>query len=215
MIQFLLRPGILFSVQFRNTMRYTVSAVLFSVPALLALWAHPELLGSPFAIAMGGAFLLALYYHVCFYAGAQLSWAEINKVTQRINDKDLTPLPPAGIDAGMLAQVSKGQFGTMLKTLRSVHEGWRDVVGAARASVAGGAQSPPTSSRRATSTSRSAPSSRPPRSRKPPRAWRSSPRRSRQNAENCKLASELSRSAAGVGATRARRWCTAWSRRWS
>jgi methyl-accepting chemotaxis protein len=141
MIQLLLRPGILFSVQFRNTMRYTISAILFTVPALLALWAHPELMESTFAIAMGGAFLLALYYHVCFYAGAQLSWGEINRVTARINDKDLTPLPPTQIDAGMLAQVSKGQFGTMLKTLRSVHEGWRDVVGSVRASSQAVAQS--------------------------------------------------------------------------
>ena len=31
MIRLLLRPGILFSVQFRNTMRYAISAMLFTV----------------------------------------------------------------------------------------------------------------------------------------------------------------------------------------
>ncbi|HWA38249.1 MAG TPA: methyl-accepting chemotaxis protein, partial [Burkholderiales bacterium] len=134
MIRLLLRPGILFSVQFRNTMRYAISAVLFSVPAGLALWAHPELLRSPFAVAMGVAFLVALYYHVCFYAGAQLSWAEINRLTARIDEKDLTPLPPSSIDAAMLGQVSKGQFGKMIATLQRVHEGWREVVTAVRAS---------------------------------------------------------------------------------
>ena len=134
MIQLLLRPGILFSVQFRNTMRYTISAILFSVPPGLALYAAPGLAASPFGIAMGVAYLVALYYHVCFYAGAQLSWAAINKVTRRINEKDLTPLPPSELDARLAAQVSKGQFGTMLNTLRSVHEGWRDIVGAVRTS---------------------------------------------------------------------------------
>jgi methyl-accepting chemotaxis protein len=134
MIRLFLRPGILFSVQFRNTMRYAISALLFSIPAGLALWAHPELLRSPFALWMGVAFLVALYYHVCFYAGAQLSWAEINRLTARINEKDLTPLPASSIDAAMLGQVSKGQFGQMIATLKRVHEGWRDVVTAVRTS---------------------------------------------------------------------------------
>jgi methyl-accepting chemotaxis protein len=134
MMQLLSRPGILFSVQFRNTWRYAISAILFTIPAALALWAHPELLKSPYAVAMGVVFLVALYYHYCFYAGAQLSWAEINRLTRHINEKDLTPLPPPQIDAAMLRQVSKGQFGAMIATLNKVHEGWRDVVTSVRSS---------------------------------------------------------------------------------
>jgi methyl-accepting chemotaxis protein len=194
MIRLLLRPGILFSVQFRNTMRYAISAILFSVPAGLALWAHPELFSSPFAIAMGVAFLVALYYHVCFYAGAQLSWAEINRLTARINERDLTPLPPSALDARMLAQVSKGQFGTMLLTLRRVHEGWRDIVGSVRASshavalsakeiAAGNANLSQRTEQQASTLEETA------------SGMEQLAGTVTQNADNCKLASELSQNA--------------------
>ncbi|HYD57855.1 MAG TPA: hypothetical protein VEB41_13185, partial [Burkholderiales bacterium] len=134
MIDFLLRPGILFSVQFRNAARYAISAALFSAPAGIALWKFPELALSSAGLAMGVIYLAAIYYHLCFYAGAQLSWSEINRITKRIDAQDLTPLPPSPLDARMLAQVSKGQFGMMIKTLQRVHENWREVVGAVRAS---------------------------------------------------------------------------------
>ena len=47
MINLILRPGILFSVQFRNTARYTISAILFTAPLAIALAVQPELLKGP------------------------------------------------------------------------------------------------------------------------------------------------------------------------
>ena len=194
MIQFLLRPGILFSVQFRNTARYTLSAMFFSIPPGLALYAAPELAASPYGIAMGVAYLVALYYHVCFYAGAQLSWAAINKVTRRIDEKDLTPLPPSELDARLAARVSKGQFGTMLNTLHRVHEGWRDIVGAVRTSsqavtlsateiAAGNANLSQRTEQQASTLEETA------------SGMEELAGTVTQNAENCKLASDLAQSA--------------------
>jgi methyl-accepting chemotaxis protein len=128
MIDLVLRPGILFSVQFRNTARYTMSALLFMAPALVALYTHPELATSAAGAAMAALYVLAVYYHVCFYAGAQMSWRMLNAIAKRIDDKDLTPLPRPEIDARMLERVSRGQFGTMLKTLTRVHDEWRQIV---------------------------------------------------------------------------------------
>lgn len=134
MMSLLLRPGVLFSVQFRNTARYAISALLFTAPLVIALAAAPELAGSGVGIAIGVAYLAAIYYHVCFYAGAQMAWSEINRITKRIDELDLTALPESHLDRTLLTQVSKGQFGMMLKTLHRVHEGWRDIVAAVRAS---------------------------------------------------------------------------------
>jgi methyl-accepting chemotaxis protein len=128
MIDLVLRPGILFSVQFRNTARYTMSAVFFTAPALVALYMHPDLATSPAGALMATLYIFAIYYHVCFYAGAQMSWRMLNAIARRIDEKDLTPLPKPAIDDRMLERVSKGQFGTMLNTLTRVHEGWREIV---------------------------------------------------------------------------------------
>jgi methyl-accepting chemotaxis protein len=130
-----MRPGILFSVRFRNTARYTISAALFSVPPLIALWAKPDLAESGVGIAMGVAYLLALYYHLSFYLGAQMSWAILNRIAKRIDDKDLTPLPPHGLDDHLVERITKGQFGTMLTTLTRVHAGWRELASQVRQSA--------------------------------------------------------------------------------
>jgi methyl-accepting chemotaxis protein len=134
-VRLLLRPGILASVRLRNTARYAVSAVLFTLPPAIALWETPGLLHSPIAIAIAATYALAVYYHVCFYAGAQLSWAILNRLAKRIDAKDLSPLPPDGLDARLAASVTRGQFGTMLTTLKSVHAGWRELVAQARESA--------------------------------------------------------------------------------
>jgi methyl-accepting chemotaxis protein-1 (serine sensor receptor) len=136
-MRILLRPGILLSVQFRNTARYTISAFLFTLPLAIALWARPDLATTQVGIAIGIAYVLAIYYHVCFYAGAQMAWSVLNRLAKRIDQKDLTPVPDVGLDGRMLGQITKGQFGTMLVTLGRVHDGWREVVGQVRLAAQG------------------------------------------------------------------------------
>ena len=134
-MELLLRPGILFSVRFRNTARYTLSAIFFTLPLALLAWEAREILSGPKAAIAAGLYVLALYYHACFYWGAQTSWKILNGLAKRIAEKDLAPLPPLGVDDRLVAQITKGQFGAMLTTLRSVHAGWRDLVSQTRESA--------------------------------------------------------------------------------
>ena len=136
MIDLLLRPGILFSVRFRNTARYSFSAFLFSLPLALLAWHARELLDGTIAAVIAFCYLLALYYHASFYWSAQTSWKILNALAKRIEAKDLSPLPPLGVDDRLAASISKGQFGTMLNTLRGVHSSWRDLVSQTRQSAA-------------------------------------------------------------------------------
>ena len=128
----LLRPSILFSVQFKNTARYNISGFLFTLPLIIALVAEPSLLKSWIGIAIGIAWLLAIYYHLGFYAGAQMSWTVLKTMGKRIETNDLNPLPPSGLDARMEALVRQGQFGYMLETLQRTHSGLREIVAQAR-----------------------------------------------------------------------------------
>jgi methyl-accepting chemotaxis protein len=128
----LVRPSVLFSVQFRNTARYTLSWLLFTAPLALALWAEPGILNSWIGIAIGITYVLAIYYHVGFYAGAQMSWTVLKSFGKRIETNDLNPLPPTGLDSRMEGLVKQGQFGYMLETLRNTHAGLREIVSQAR-----------------------------------------------------------------------------------
>ena len=128
----LIRPAILFSVRFRNTARYNISWILFTLPLAIAIAAEPNLLKSWIGVAIGVTYLLALYYHVGFYAGAQMSWTLLKATGKRIETNDLNPLPPTGLDRRMEGLVRQGQFGYMLDTLQKTHSGLREIVAQAR-----------------------------------------------------------------------------------
>jgi methyl-accepting chemotaxis protein len=128
----LIRPAVLFSVQFRNTARYNISWLLFTLPLAIALSAEPGIVKSSFGIAIAVTYLLALYYHVGFYAGAQMSWAVLKAIGKRIETNDLDPLPPTGLDQRLIGVVKQGQFGYMLETLQNTHSGLREIVSQAR-----------------------------------------------------------------------------------
>jgi methyl-accepting chemotaxis protein len=64
-----------------------------------------------------------------------VAWKILNQLAKRIEAKDLSPLPPLGVDERLAASLTKGQFGAMLATLRSVHAGWRELVAQARESA--------------------------------------------------------------------------------
>ena len=134
-MQLILRPGILFSVRFQNTMRYALSALFFTIPLGVVFWREPALFTDPWGWTMLGIYAVALYYHACFYAGAQMSWRMLKQIAKRIEANDLNPLPPPTVDKRMLDGISRGQFGFMLNTLQSAHAGLRNIVAQARQSA--------------------------------------------------------------------------------
>lgn len=196
-MEILLRPGILFSVRFRNTARYTLSAVFFTLPLGILAWHAREMLSAPEAWLVAAAYVVALYYHACFYWGAQTSWRLLNALAKRIESKDLAPLPNLGIDERLAASIAKGQFGAMLATLRNVHAGWRDLVSqthdSARAITVGATEIAAGNSNLSQRTEQQASTLEETAS-----GMEELSGTVKQNAENCKLASGLAQNAEKV-----------------
>ena len=131
----LLRPGILFSVQFRNSIRFPLSGVFYVLPVAVALWADPGLAAGPMGPWILGLLALAVYYQVCMYFGSEVGWAIAKGWAQRLQARDLTAHEEAAVDARLMGRVMRGQFGFFVGVLSGAHGRLRDIVGQARDSA--------------------------------------------------------------------------------
>lgn len=128
----LLKPGVLLTIGLRNWAKHPITGALYAAPLGICLWVHPELIRSDAVVWIGAALILAVYYHACVIVGAQDAWHMVNGIARRLNERDLAPLPEAGEGDHMGRQVSKGQFGFMLNTLKEAHGNLREIVSGAR-----------------------------------------------------------------------------------
>jgi len=131
----ILRPGILFSIQFRNSIRFPLSGVFYVVPLAIALAAQPALLEGTTGLLVLGTLVLAIYYQVSMYFGSEVGWSAISLYAKRLTEHDLTPVPEARVDERLAAQMTKGQFGFVLGALRSAHSDLREMVSPVRESA--------------------------------------------------------------------------------
>ena len=132
----LLRPGILFSVQFRNSIRFPLSGVFYVLPLGFALWVDPALATGPMGPWILGLLALAVYYQVCMYFGSEVGWAIATGWAKRLQARDLTAHEAAAVDARLMGRVMRGQFGFFVGALSGAHGRLRDIVGQARDSAA-------------------------------------------------------------------------------
>ena len=124
----ILRPGILFSIQFRNSIRFPLSGLFYVVPLAIALAAQPALLQGTTGPLVLGTLALAIYYQVSMYFGSEVGWGAIALLAKRLTEHDLTPVAEAQVDARLAAQLTKGQFGFVLGALRNAHTDLRAMV---------------------------------------------------------------------------------------
>jgi methyl-accepting chemotaxis protein len=121
------RPGVLFSIQFRNTVRFSLVGIFYVLPLLVALASKPDLLSGASGWAIGTTLLLAVYYHVSQMHGSTEAWAKVYGISDRLTRYDLGALPAADEDV-LSRQIMRGHFGAVLKSLRAVHGSLREIV---------------------------------------------------------------------------------------
>jgi len=131
----LLRPGILFSVQFRNSIRFPLSGVFYVLPLGVAISAYPDLVTGPIGPWLLGLLAVAVYYQVCMYYGSEVGWGIATGWAKRLAARDLTLHAEAAGDATMMRRIMKGQFGFLVGALSGAHASLRDIVGQARDSA--------------------------------------------------------------------------------
>ena len=132
----LLRPGILFSVQFRNSIRFPLSGVFYVLPLAVAAYVHPDLVHGPVGPWVIGLLVLAIYYQVSMYFGSEVGWAIATGWAKRLAARDLTAhAARAAADDSLMRRVMRGQFGFFVGALSGAHASLRDIVMQARDSA--------------------------------------------------------------------------------
>ena len=113
----------------RNKQKQLLSGVLFTVPLAISVWAHPPGWGAT-GIAMGVAFLLAIYYLAGLLATTDNAWKDIHFVADLLDSNDLRrqPVLQAGTRSAASRQ-GRGQMGKLYKSLVRIHENLGEVVG--------------------------------------------------------------------------------------
>ena len=133
-MKWIFSPGVALLMPLRNNIKMPLIGVLFTIPLAIALFVRPPSWSSPEGIAMVIAFVIACYYLCALYFTASDSWALINRMAARLRAHDLRDdemYRAASSGQG----IGRGQFSDILKTLAGTHGSLRKLVSQARLSA--------------------------------------------------------------------------------
>ncbi len=187
-------PMLAFLTRLHNGVKMSIAGALFALPLGLSLHLRLESIWTAEGAAIAGTFLFACYYLACLYMSSQQSWGLINELARRINRHDLRN---ADIEDIEFTRLGTGQFGYVLNALAEAQDSLRDVVveaqrsaGAANTAAdemaSGNVNLSQRTEEQASTLEQTA------------SGMEELASTVRQNAENCKLASDLANNATGV-----------------
>jgi methyl-accepting chemotaxis protein len=199
-MKWLLRPAMDRIIRYPNSRKLPLLAILYSIPlgiALAAAWTH---LSAAMLVGIGVTYVFAWYVGAAHYYSSAESWAVVNTVASRLNERDLTELQGVLSRDEVRRRLGAGQFTKLFNTLMDAHESLRDLVAQARSSAAvshEAAERIATGNRDVSQRSEEQASTL----QETAAAMEQLSSTVRQNAESCKNASDLTASATRVART--------------
>ena len=196
-MKWILAPGMALFIRMRNQIKLPLLAILYTVPLVIWLVANPP--ASWFSLTsllMLATYVFAWYCGASHYYSADEAWKIVRSVASRLNERDLR-----GDDLLTREQVRErlgdGQFASLFGTLADAHERLRVLVQQAQQSAeaasmaadelaSGNVNLSQRTEQQASTLEETA------------SGMEELAATVRQNADNCKLASDLSGGAAGV-----------------
>jgi methyl-accepting chemotaxis protein len=182
----------------RNYIKMPLVGVLFTVPLAIALWHAAPAWKSPAGIALIATWVFAVYYLAALYLSSDAAWVMLNTLGRRLSEHDLREVEDAEAERTRIqARIGSGQFGKMYISLADTHQRLRELVIQARHSsdaartaadelAAGNVNLSQRTEQQASTLEETA------------SGMEELAATVRQNADNCKLASELANNATGV-----------------
>jgi methyl-accepting chemotaxis protein len=197
MIGFFLKPGMAFFIRLKNRIKLPLLGILFSVPLFIALWAHPPLWESPIGILIVATYVFAWYCGASHYYSADEAWSIVRSIAARLNERDLRDRESILSRDEVRARLGEGQFSSLFGTLADAHDQLRELVAQAQSSAnaastaaselaAGNVDISQRTEQQATTLQETA------------SGMEELAAIVKQNAENCRRASDLSGDASGV-----------------
>ncbi len=191
-MDWLFHPAVRMYLRFTNIARFPIAGSFFLIPLGVAVYhGYPQLSAGALA-GIAATLLLAFYFLAGLFYSSKYGWGVIEGLAQRINECDLQRS-----QADERHNLLRGQFGRMFKTLNQARDNLREIVGQVRASAdainvgtkeiaAGSTNLSQRTEQQATTLEETA------------SGMEELSATAKQNAENCQLASGLSKNASEV-----------------
>jgi methyl-accepting chemotaxis protein len=187
-------PGIALLMPQRNNVKMPLAGIVFSIPLAIVLYSHPPVWTSTEGIAIIATYALAWYYIGALYFTSDISWAAIQGLAKRLGEHDLRDAPE---DTDNASRFATGQFGRLYRALVDTLHSLRQLVTQAHHSAdaartaadelaAGNVNLSQRTEQQASTLEETA------------SGMEELAATVKQNADNCKLASELAGNASGV-----------------
>ena len=133
---FLLRPMMDRIIRYPNSVKLPLIAILYTIPLAAAVVAAWGTLSASLLAWIGAAYAIAWYVGAAHYYSSAESWAVVNTVALRLNERDLTELRGVLSREEVRRRLGAGQFTKLFNTLMDAHDSLRDLVGQAHSSAA-------------------------------------------------------------------------------
>ncbi|APV51169.1 hypothetical protein BWI17_16670 [Betaproteobacteria bacterium GR16-43] len=191
------KPAAALLIRMQYKSKLPILASFFCVPLVIALVYPPTSWHSPSAIAIAVTFLFAWYCMGAHISAADESWFHVQRVARLLKEHDLRDLEGDALREEARRVLGTGHFGRLHDTLLETHDRLRDLVTLARTSAeaaslaadelaSGNVNLSQRTEQQASTLEETA------------SGMEELAATVKQNAENCKLANELSGSAVGV-----------------
>jgi len=191
-MDWIFRPAVTMYLRFTNIIRFPIAGSFFLIPLGAAVYhGYPQLSAGALA-GIGATLLLAFYFLAGLFYSSKYGWGVIEGLAQRINECDLQRS-----QADERHNLLRGQFARMYRTLNQARDNLREIVSQVRTSadainagtkeIAAGSTNLSQRTEQQASTLEETAS-----------GMEELAATAKQNADNCQLASGLSKSASEV-----------------
>jgi methyl-accepting chemotaxis protein len=197
-MKWFLAPGMSLFIRMRNQVKLPLLGILYSVPLAIALYANPPASWlSTTSLLIIATYVFAWYCGAAHYYSADSAWAVVRSIAGRLNDRDLRHSDSLISREEVRSRLGEGQFASLFGTLADAHDALRELVTSAQVSAdtarnaadelaAGNINLSQRTEQQASTLEETA------------SGMEELAATVKQNADNCKLASDLSGNAVGV-----------------
>jgi methyl-accepting chemotaxis protein len=110
----------------RNKVKMPVAGIVFTVPLAILMLANPPALTTGTWVALAATFAFAWYYIGALYFTSDESWAVIHRIAKSLSEHDLRHDRELGTEK--IQRFGTGQFGQLFRFLKETQDSLRELV---------------------------------------------------------------------------------------
>ena len=124
-MDWIFKPAVAMYVRLTNIARFPIIGGFFMIPLAIAIYYAYADLTRTALISISATLLLALYFLAGLYFSSKHAWRHVNRLARRIDEHNLSEIDDTEATRSLL----RGQFGEIYKTLNQALNNLREIVG--------------------------------------------------------------------------------------